>query len=78
MDEVRVYAAALPGATIAAQAARGRVRDASLEQQGDLVLWLGFDEVTGFRALDRSARGNEALLGDGIEAFAPARRIEDP
>jgi hypothetical protein len=78
MDEVRVYTAALPSATIAAQAARGRAREASIEQADALVLWLGFDEVSGFRALDRSARGNEALLGDGIAAYTPERVIEDP
>jgi len=78
MDEVRVYAAALSSSTIAAQAARGRVRDANIEQPDALVLWLGFDEVSGFRALDRSARGNEALLGDGIAAHTPERLVEDP
>ena len=78
MDEVRIYAATLPSSTLAAQAARGRVRDASLEQPEALVLWLGFDEVTGFRALDRSARGTEALLGDGIAARTPERVVEDP
>ena len=78
MDEVRVYTAALSSSTLAAQAARGRVRDASIEQPEALVLWLGFDEVTGFRVLDRSARGNEALLGDGIAAHTPERAIEDP
>jgi hypothetical protein len=78
MDEVRVYTAALSNSTIVAQAARGRVRDASIEQPDALVLWLGFDEVAGFRALDRSARSNEALLGDGIAAHTPERLIEDP
>jgi len=78
MDEVRVYTAALSSSTLAAQAARGRVRDASIEQPDALVLWLGFDEVSGFRALDRSARGNEALLGDGIAAHAPERVMDDP
>jgi hypothetical protein len=78
MDEVRVHTAALSSSTIAAQAARGRARDASIEQPDALVSWLGFDEVSGFRALDRSARGNEALLGDGIAEHAPERLIEDP
>jgi hypothetical protein len=78
IDEVRVYTAALSSSTIVAQAARGRARDASIEQPDALVLWLGFDEVAGFRALDRSARGNEALLGDGIAAHTPERLIEDP
>jgi len=78
MDEVRVYTAALSSSTIAAQAARGRIRDASIEQADALVLWLGFDEVSGFRALDRSSRGNEALLGDGSAAHTPERLIEDP
>jgi hypothetical protein len=78
MDEVRVYSAALPSSTIAAQAARGRVRDPSIEQPDALVLWLGFDEVSGFRALDGSPRRNEALLGDGIAAYTPERLVEDP
>jgi hypothetical protein len=78
VDEVRVHTAALSSSTIAAQAERGRARDASIEQPDALVLWLGFDEVSGFRALDRSARGNEALLGDGIAAHSPERLIEDP
>jgi hypothetical protein len=78
MDEVRVYTAALSSSTIAAQTARGRVRDASIEQPDALVLWLGFDEVSGFRALDRSARNNEALLGDGIAAHTPERVVLDP
>jgi hypothetical protein len=78
MDEVRVYTGTLTSATILAQAARGHVRDAVIEQSDALVLWLGFDEVAGFRALDRSARSNDALLGDGIAAHSPERVIEEP
>ena len=78
MDEVRVYTVALSSSTILAQAAKGRARDTSIDQRDALVLWLGFDEVSGFRALDRSARSNDALLGDGIAAHAPERLIEDP
>jgi hypothetical protein len=78
MDEVRVYTAALARSVMEAQAARGRARDATIEQPEALVLWLGFDEVSGFRALDRSARGNDTLLGDGIAARAPERLVEDP
>jgi hypothetical protein len=78
MDEVRVYTTALSSGAIAVQAARGRVRDASIEQPDALIMWLGFDEVSGFRALDRSTRNNEALLGDGIAAHTPERVVEDP
>jgi hypothetical protein len=78
MDEVRVYAVALTDPIIQAQAARGRVRETALEQPDDLVLWLGFDEVAGYRALDRSSRRNDALLGDGVAASMPERVLAEP
>lgn len=77
MDEVLVYTVALADSVIVAQAGRGRVRATTLEQPDELVLWLGFDEVSGYRALDRSPRRNDALLGDGIAACMPERVIAD-
>jgi hypothetical protein len=78
MDEVRLYTVAVKVPDIAAQAVRGRVRETALEQQDALVLWMGFDEVSGYRALDRSGRGNDALLGDGVPECMPQRAVEDP
>ena len=86
MDAVRVYSElALSDATIATRAERGRSYDSSIEDstgadtetgKQTLVLWLGFDEVSGHKAFDRSGLGNDALLGDGIIEHMPDRLID--
>jgi Concanavalin A-like lectin/glucanases superfamily len=85
MDTVRVYDAALSDAVIAVQSERGRSDRSSIDDStgadseagtSNLVLWLGFDEVSGHKAFDRSARGNDALLGDGIVEHMPDRLID--
>ena len=76
IDEVRFYAAALDDATLAALAAAGR--GPALAGPSAFVAWFGFDEVAGPRAVDRSGRGNDALLGDGIPERMPERVIEVP
>jgi len=86
MDAVRVYSElALSDATIATQAERGRSYDSSIEDstgadaevgRPTLVLWLGFDEVSGHKAFDRSGLGNDALLGDGVIEHMPDRLID--
>jgi len=76
LDLVAVYTVALQGSTVTAQYARGRTTRMPAESALALVLWLGFDEVSGSKALDGSEMHNDALLGDGIPERMPERLLE--
>ena len=69
LDEVRVWAVARSPELI-----RGEIAGEALEQEPpELVLYYTFDEIAGARVVDRSGRGNHALLGDGLDGYMPRR-----
>jgi len=78
MDEVRFYATSLDDSALMTLATANRGPTTPRTSATALVAWFGFDEVSGHRAIDRSDRGNDALLGDGILEHMPERVIEGP
>lgn len=69
LDELRVWSVARTPAQLAAEIAG----DAPDQEPPDLVLFYTFNEASGARVIDRSGRGNHALLGDGDGQRSPRR-----
>jgi hypothetical protein len=69
LDELRIWSVARTQAQVAAEIA-GQAPD---QEPPDLVAYYTFNEARGPRVVDRSGRGNHALLGDGISALMPQR-----
>jgi hypothetical protein len=77
MDEVRVWAVTRTAAEVQADMKHGPLagQDASID---DLVAYWTFDDDrSGGRSADRSGRGNDVTLGDGISQRMPARVPSD-
>jgi hypothetical protein len=71
LDELRVWSVARTPAQLAAEIAG----DAPDQEPPDLVLFYTFNEASGARVVDRSGRGNHALLGDGNAERSPRRVV---
>jgi len=69
IDELRVWSVARTAELLAAEIA-GEAPD---QEPPDLVAYYTFNEGGGARVVDRSGRGNHALLGDGISSRMPLR-----
>lgn len=72
IDEVRIRDVLLSAEDVSREADGDAVGDAE-----NLVAYFNFDEGSGARAYDRSARQNHASLGDGVPARAPSRVLSD-
>jgi hypothetical protein len=72
MDEVKIRDQLLTEAELALEAQGEPVGDDAL-----VVAHFTFDEGPGTRAYDRSARANDASLGDGIAEHAPTFVLSD-
>lgn len=71
LDEVRVWAVARSPELVRAELAG----EAPEQEPPELVLYYSFDEASGARVVDRSGRGNHALLGDGLTSYMPRRAL---
>jgi hypothetical protein len=69
LDELRIWAAGRTRAQLAEEIA-GEVAE---QEFPELVLYYSFGETDGARVVDRSGRGNHALLGDGLPSYMPRR-----
>jgi hypothetical protein len=69
LDELRVWAAGRSLDQINEEIA-GEVPE---QEFPELVLYYTFGEASGPRVVDRSGRGNHALLGDGLPNYMPKR-----
>jgi hypothetical protein len=69
LDDLRIFAAARTREQIVAEIAG----EGPEQEPPELVLHLTFDEASGPRVVDRSGRGNHALLGDGMPGYMPQR-----
>jgi hypothetical protein len=83
MDEVRVWAITRSAAEIRADMKHGPVAgqsgtDALIDSINGLVAYWTFDDDrSGGRSVDRSGRGNDVTLGDGVAQRMPARVPSD-
>ncbi|MFZ5890280.1 MAG: LamG domain-containing protein [Myxococcota bacterium] len=69
LDALRIWAVARNAEQVTAEI-NG---EAPVQEPPDLVAFYSFDEAGGPRVVDRSGRGNHALLGDGLADYAPKR-----
>jgi len=69
LDELRIWAAGRTPSQVAEEIA-GEVPE---QEYPELVLYYTFGEAGGARVVDRSGRGNHALLGDGLQNYMPKR-----
>jgi hypothetical protein len=72
LDEVRIWTIARTAEQIQAEFTGNGV-----SSDPDLVAYWSFNEAGSARVIDRSGRGNHALLGDGIEPWLPTRVVSD-
>jgi hypothetical protein len=69
IDELRVWSVARSEALLAEEISG----QAPEQEPPDLVAYYTFNEASGARVVDRSGRGNHALLGDGVASHMPQR-----
>jgi hypothetical protein len=69
LDELRIWSVARNAQQIAAEIAG----QAPEQEPPDLIAYYTFNELGGARVIDRSGRGNHALLGDGVSSRMPRR-----
>lgn len=69
LDELRIWSVARNAQLLAAEIA-GQAPD---QEPPDLIAYYTFNEVGSARVIDRSGRGNHALLGDGVSSRMPRR-----
>jgi len=71
LDRIRIWTSAQTAAQIEAD------RAGAAPDPAGLAVELSFDEDDELIAYDRSGRGNDAILGDGVTRWAPERRASD-
>jgi hypothetical protein len=77
MDEVRVWVVTRSAAEIRADMKHGPVAGADASIGNLVAYWTFDDDRGGGRSVDRSGRGNDVTLGDGVPQRMPARVPSD-